>query len=447
MYSDYPGKLIVIDGTDGSGKTTQLNLLKEKLEATGYSVKTADFPQYNQKSAGMVEEYLSGKYGSADDVSPYQASLFYAVDRFDASFQIKQWLLEGKIVLANRYVSSNMAHQGGKIDNPLERKVFLNWLLELEYDLLKIPRPDACLILKVEAEISQRLSQERNREDWTGKTKDIHEENLDHLKKAEQVYIEIADSSPDCRLINCTNSGQMLGVEEIQFLIWIHVSQLIKNIPKAPATPGFTGIADILAQNHRQAAAMINQQKEIAIQKPFITIDPANEIAAAPVFPEISEAKENQITTQTTDPQLEKNKILRFEKISPEAILPKKNHADDAGLDLFALDYESIPPYSQSAVGTGIKMAIPQGNCGLIWGRSSLGKEGIAVLGGVIDAGYRGEVKVIIKNLSEEFFHIIPGQKIAQIIIQPVSECEIREEAVNNETARGSQGFGSSGKF
>ena len=96
--SNYSGKLIVIDGTDGSGKTTQLNLLKNKLESEGYEVMVADFPQYNQKSAGLVENYLSGKYGQADEVTPYQASVFYAADRFDASFEIRNWLKNGKIV-------------------------------------------------------------------------------------------------------------------------------------------------------------------------------------------------------------------------------------------------------------------------------------------------------------------------------------------------------------
>ena len=88
----YSGKFIVIDGTDGSGKTTQLNILKEKLETEGYLVEVADFPQYNTKSAGLIEEYLSGKYGQADEVDPYKASIFYAVDRFDASSKIKNWL-------------------------------------------------------------------------------------------------------------------------------------------------------------------------------------------------------------------------------------------------------------------------------------------------------------------------------------------------------------------
>ena len=112
------GNRLVLVAPTGSGKTTQLKLLQEKLEAEGFGVAIADFPQYNQKSAGMVEEYLSGKYGDAQGVTPYQASIFYAVDRFDASQQIKDWLDEGKIVLCNRYTSSNMAHQGGKVENP-----------------------------------------------------------------------------------------------------------------------------------------------------------------------------------------------------------------------------------------------------------------------------------------------------------------------------------------
>ena len=199
--SQYLGKFIVIDGTDGSGKTTQFNLLVDKLKAQGFAVEVADFPQYNTKSAGLVEEYLSGKYGGADDVTPYQSSIFYAVDRFDASFKIRQWLKDGKIVIANRYVSASLGHQGGKIENPLERKVFFNWLYELEYKLFNIPKPDLSLILHVEADIAQKLAANRHREDWVGKTRDIHEENLNHLQKAEQVYLEIAQMFPDFKLI------------------------------------------------------------------------------------------------------------------------------------------------------------------------------------------------------------------------------------------------------
>lgn len=219
MSANKKGCFIVIDGTDGSGKTTQLEFLKEKLEKAGYEIAIADFPQYNTKSAGLVEEYLSGKYGQADEVGPYKASIFYAVDRYDASFKIRNWLKEGKIVLANRYTSANMGHQGCKIDNLTERKNFFNWLYDLEYKIFAIPKPDLSIILHVEPEISQQLAKQRAREDWSGKTKDIHEENLDHLKKAAEVYRQIATDFPDFTLISCTKDGNIMSREEISSLV------------------------------------------------------------------------------------------------------------------------------------------------------------------------------------------------------------------------------------
>ena len=130
---DYPGKFIVIDGTDGSGKATQTELLAEKLRYAGFDVALADFPQYGKKSAGPVEEYLNGKYGPAHEVGPYRGSIFYALDRYDASFEIKEWLKQGKIVISNRYVTANMGHQGGKIKDLEEKRRFYEWLYELEY--------------------------------------------------------------------------------------------------------------------------------------------------------------------------------------------------------------------------------------------------------------------------------------------------------------------------
>src|SRR3989338_100393 len=126
-------KFIVIEGTDGAGKTTHLQLIVDKLRTEGKEVEVMDFPQYGQKSAGPVEEYLNGKYGDAQAVSPYAAALLYAVDRFDASYKIKAALEAGKIVLSNRYVSSNFAYQGAKIADPEKRQKLLYWIEELEY--------------------------------------------------------------------------------------------------------------------------------------------------------------------------------------------------------------------------------------------------------------------------------------------------------------------------
>lgn len=221
------GKFIVIDGTDGSGKTTQYELLINKLKKNGYEVATADFPQYNTKSAGLVEEYLSGKYGGPEEVGPYRASIFYACDRYDASFKIKKWLEEGKIVVANRYVTANMGHQGAKIDNHDERMKFFNWLDNLEYQLFNIPKPDLNVILHVPANIAQELAKQRQREDWKGKTKDIHEDDIEHLRKAEQTYLDIAKTFPNFCLIECAKNDTIMTREKIHGLLWAEVTKVL----------------------------------------------------------------------------------------------------------------------------------------------------------------------------------------------------------------------------
>jgi dTMP kinase len=443
------GKFIVIDGTDGSGKTTQLNLLKAKLEEEGYAVAVADFPQYNTKSAGLVEEYLSGKYGQADDVDPYKASIFYAVDRYDASQKIKQWLNEGKIVLANRYTSASLGHQGCKIDNPLERKVFFNWLYDLEYKIFEIPRPDLTVILQVEPEISFQLAHDRAREDWIGKTQDIHENDFEHLKKAEQVYVEIANTLPGFRLIKCTHNGQILSRESIHFLVWLAANQLVAH--QAKAKPGFESISsligaseqilknrDLLFNNNNGNNNNQNSQANKITETPKPISDFPNFIPQAPELPENKEL-----------PLPKPDKLMRvtIERVSPEAKMPQLAHAGDAGFDLYAADYYSITAYGQALVSTGIKMAIPSGHVGLVWDKSGLANDGITTMGGVIDSNYRGEIKVIIKNLSEDIFNIVPGQKIAQILIQEIKTPILEDGLIADDTNRQAGGFGSSGKF
>jgi len=225
------GKFIVIDGIDGSGKATQTKLLTERLKRAGFEVKIADFPQYNTKSAGLVEEYLSGKYGSPEKVGPYRASIFYASDRYDASFKIKTWLAEDKIVISNRYVTANMGHQGGKINNPLERKHFFDWLYELEYEIFNIPRPDLNIILHVPAEVSQKFAIQREKQDWAGKTDDIHEDNLSHLKNAEQTFLEIANIYPGFAIIECAEQNKILTPAEINDLIWRQIINKLITLP------------------------------------------------------------------------------------------------------------------------------------------------------------------------------------------------------------------------
>lgn len=210
------GKFIVIEGGDGSGKTTQFNLLKEKLLADGHQLETVDFPQYGQPSAVLVEKYLNGDFGSAKEVGAYRASIFYAVDRYEASFRMKEWLSEGKIVLANRYATSNMVHQAGKIKDTLERDKFLNWLDELEFGIFDIPRPDLVFFMNISAEISQNLALQKNaRHDNIKSKNDIHENDLGHLQDALEAGNYVAKKY-SWEIIDCDDgSGQMRSIDDI----------------------------------------------------------------------------------------------------------------------------------------------------------------------------------------------------------------------------------------
>ncbi len=222
------GKFIVIDGTDGSGKATQTALLVKRLKKEGYPVKIFDFPQYGQKSAGLVEEYLNGKYGDAKSVGPYRASIFYACDRYDASFKIRKYLAEGKIVISNRYVTANMGHQGGKIQNAKERKKYFTWLAELEYGTFGIPQPDLNIILHVEAAVAQKMVDGKGKRDYTKKKRDLHEKDLKHLKAAEKVYLEIAKTMKNFKLIACTKNKIIMDKKVIGELIWEETKKIIK---------------------------------------------------------------------------------------------------------------------------------------------------------------------------------------------------------------------------
>lgn len=211
------GKFIVIEGTDGSGKTEQFKKLVDKLKSDGFDVATFDFPQYDKPSSYFVKQYLNGNYGGWEEVGPYKASIFYALDRFDISRQIKEWLNKGKIVVSNRYVASNMGHQGAKISDDNERMKFFRWLDELEYSTLGIPRPDVTFVLHMPAEISQALVDKKGSREYVGGIKrDIHEADIKHLKHAEKVYLEMTRIFPkDFHLIECVKNRKLLSILEV----------------------------------------------------------------------------------------------------------------------------------------------------------------------------------------------------------------------------------------
>lgn len=222
------GKFIVIEGTDGSGKATQTKLLAEKLKALGIPFELADFPQHGKPSSYFADKYLRGEYGSAEEVGPYRGSIFYAVDRYDKSFDIKRWLGDGKIVISNRYVSANMGHQAGKIKNPKEREKFLKWLDGLEYGIFGIPKPDLTILLYMPPEAGQKLVDQKGERAYIkGKKRDIHEADLKHLKDAAEAYLAVAKKF-GWVIIDSAKDGKILPPEEVRDLVWRRVSKFLK---------------------------------------------------------------------------------------------------------------------------------------------------------------------------------------------------------------------------
>ncbi len=206
---------IVIDWIDGSGKGTQVKLLAEKLKKVGKKVKVLDYPRYGEKSAFAVEKYLNGEYGK--DINAKAASIFYAIDRFDDSFNIKKDLQDYNYIISNRYVSASMIHQAGKIQDKKERQEFLDWLYDLEYNIFKINKPDLTIFLNVSPEMSQKLVLKKEQRNYLkdGKKMDLHEEDKNHLKNAWQAAMDVVEKFNDWVKIDCEKNWEMRSIEEI----------------------------------------------------------------------------------------------------------------------------------------------------------------------------------------------------------------------------------------
>lgn len=211
------GKLVVIDGTDGSGKGTQTELLLKYLDSNNIRNKYIDFPRYYTSFHGqMVGRYLAGEFGSLESSSPYLTSLFYAMDRLTARDEIVDWLEDGNTVVANRYTTSSMAFQTARIEKD-KRDEFIKWLYDMEYKEHKLPKEDLVLFLYVPVEISQKLIDQKASRDYVaGKKKDINEANVAYQKEVLSLYLELAKKNKHWEVIKCVDSkGKLLSIEKV----------------------------------------------------------------------------------------------------------------------------------------------------------------------------------------------------------------------------------------
>ena len=181
------GKLIAIEGIDGSGKRTQVELLATALRTQGHSVYSTSFPQYGSWFGKMVGQFLNGELGPLEGVDPHFTALLYAGDRYEAKPRLEAALNEGQIVLADRYIASNLAHQTARVE-PEERAAFVEWIEHLEYGIYGLPPEDLVLYLRVPPVQAQKLVAQKSRRSYTSAQEDLQEASLRHLEDAAEMY-------------------------------------------------------------------------------------------------------------------------------------------------------------------------------------------------------------------------------------------------------------------
>lgn len=224
------GLFIVLDGNDGSGKATQTQRLAQYLGGKGIPYTKVDFPAYEQNFFGaLVGECLAGKHGDFLHMDPKVASTLYALDRLESAPRVRASLAEGKVVIADRYASSNQIHQGGKIEDMQEREAFLQWLDKMEFDVLGIPRPDAIIYLRVPVERSLTLLSEKRiaKNQHIGEGgRDMVEEDRQYLERSHETANWLANQESNWHVIMCEKDGAMRTIEDIHSEIITYVETI-----------------------------------------------------------------------------------------------------------------------------------------------------------------------------------------------------------------------------
>ena len=224
------GKLFVIDGTDASGKQTQLSKLKERLDKEGIEYRSVSFPNYDSESSSLVKIYLNGELSEdPKEISPYIASTFYAADRYITfKKEYEEYYKNGGIILADRYTTSNMVHQAGKIKDAKEREKFLNWLWDFEFNLYGLPVPTEVFFLNMPTEYAIKLMENRKNKITKEEKKDIHERSPEHLKDAYEEACKLSKKY-NWKEIKCVKDGKIRSIEDIHEEIYQELKNKIKS--------------------------------------------------------------------------------------------------------------------------------------------------------------------------------------------------------------------------
>ncbi|MFA5753854.1 MAG: dUTP diphosphatase [Patescibacteria group bacterium] len=407
--NNYPGKLIVLYGINNLGKSTQAKLLVERLKANGYQSEYLKYAIYSIPPSGeILNGYL--RDGNPYDLSPRESQIIQALNRTQYQAELIAKLKAGINVVAEDYKGTGIAWGlGAGVDE--------NFLKKINSHLV-----DEDLVFLFDGERFRQAIENNHK----------HENDDDLMNKVRWAHLKLREEY-GWRKIDANRP-----IEEIHEEIWGQAKRLLEGTPEEAAATGVPPREKYNYSGFQTIGHILTDGGKTVLTA-----------SAAPVPTDRAAVLKPEPNAKIELPRLIKDEqpSLLVEKINPQAKLPTRAHAGDAGYDLYANDYYSITPYGQALVATGIKLAIPEGHVGLIWDKSGLASEGIKTMGGVIDSGYRGEIKVVVKNLNELDFNIVPGQKIAQIIIQEYKNFPLKEELLDGETSRADGGFGSSGKF
>ncbi|MEQ8636945.1 thymidylate kinase [Gimesia maris] len=219
--------IIAIEGIDGSGKGTQAARLHARCQAEGIKTSLIGFPRYDQTLFGKsIGDFLNGRFGELDEVNPFLASLLYAGDRFESRSHILNTIEISDVVIFDRYIPSNVAHQGAKLSG-VERSEFIEWIEQIEYAIYKMPRLNLAILLDLPADYAQKLIAEKQARSYTEKVADLQEADQTYLANVREVYLQLAEENQHWQKIQCLQKETLRSIEEISDEIWSYVSKLI----------------------------------------------------------------------------------------------------------------------------------------------------------------------------------------------------------------------------